>query len=108
MTLENPLDCKEIQPVHPRGNQSYIFIERTDAEAEVLIFWPPDVKNWLIGKVLDAGKDWRQKEKEVAEDEMLSITDSMDKNFFFFQGWLPGFLFVRLVFFFFCKLIYLF
>ena len=62
-TLESPLDCKEIQPVHPKGNQSWIFIGRTDAEAETSIFWPPDVKNWLIGKDPEAGKDWRQEEK---------------------------------------------
>ena len=59
-TLESPLDCKEIQPVHPKGDQSWIFIGRTDAEAETLILWPPDVKNWLIWKDPDAGKDWRQ------------------------------------------------
>ena len=58
-TLENPLDCKEIQPVHPKGNQSWVFIGRTDAEAETPILWPPDVKNWLIWKDPDAGKDWR-------------------------------------------------
>ena len=58
-TLENPLDCKEIQPIHPKGNQSWIFIGRTDAEAETPVLWPPDVKNWLIGKELDAGKNWR-------------------------------------------------
>ena len=61
--LESPLDCKEIKPVHPKGNLSWIFIGRTDGEAEVLIFWLPDVKNWLIGKDPDAGKDWRQEEK---------------------------------------------
>ena len=61
--LESPLDCKEIQPAHPKGNQSWIFIGRTDAEAEALILWPPDAKNWLIWKDPDAGKDWRQKEK---------------------------------------------
>ena len=59
-TLESPLDCKEIQPVHPKGNQSWIFIGKTDAEAETPILWPPDVKNWLIWKDPDAGKDWRQ------------------------------------------------
>ena len=59
-TLESPLDCKEFQPVHPKGNQSWIFIGRTDAEAEASIIWPPDGKNWLIGKDPDAGKDWRQ------------------------------------------------
>ena len=63
--------CKEIQPVHPKGNQSWIFFERTDAEAETLILWPPDVKNWLTGKDPDAGKDWRQKEKGMTEDEMV-------------------------------------
>ena len=62
-TLESPLDCEEIQPVHPKGNQSWIFIRRTDAEAEAPILWPPDAKNWLIGKDPDAGKDWRQEEK---------------------------------------------
>ena len=58
-TLESPLDCKEIEPVHPKGNQSWMFIGRTDAETETLIFWPPDAKNWLIWKDPDAGKDWR-------------------------------------------------
>ena len=61
-TLESPLDCKEIQPVHPKGNQSWIFTGRTDAKAETLILWPPDAKNWLIGKDPDAGKDWGQEE----------------------------------------------
>ena len=70
-TLESPLDCREIQPVYPKGNQSWIFIGRTDAEAETPIFWPPDVKNWLIGKDLDAEKDWRWKEKGTTEDEMV-------------------------------------
>ena len=70
-TLEIPLDCKDIQPVHPKGNQSWIFIGRTDAEAEIPILWPPDVKNWLIGKGPDAGKDWGQKEKGMTEDEMV-------------------------------------
>ena len=69
--LESPLDCKEIQPVHPKGNQSWIFIGRTDAEAENPILWPPDVKNWLIGKYPDSGKDWRQEEKGMIEDEMV-------------------------------------
>jgi len=69
-TLEGHLDCKEIQPVHPIGNQSWIFIGRTNAEAETLILWPPDAKNWLIGKDPDAGKDWRQ-EKGTTEDEMV-------------------------------------
>ena len=70
-TLESPLDCKEIQPVHPKGNQSWIFIGRTDAEAETPILWPPDAKNWLIGKNPDAVKDWRQEEKGTREDEMI-------------------------------------
>ena len=65
------LDCKEIQPVQPKGNQSWIFIGRTDAEAETPILWPPDVKNWLIWKDPDAGKDWRQEEKGKTEDKMV-------------------------------------
>ena len=68
-TLESPLDCKEIQPVPPKGDQSWVFIGGTDAE--VPIFWPPDAKNWLIGKDADAGKDWRQEEKGTTEDEMI-------------------------------------
>ena len=63
-TLQSPLDCKAIQLVHPKGDQSWVFIGRTDAEAEAPILWPPDVKNWLIGRDPDAGKDWRQKEKD--------------------------------------------
>ena len=63
-TLESPLDCKEIQPVSPRGNQSWLFTGRTDAEAETSILWPPDVKNWLVGKNPDAGKDWWQGERD--------------------------------------------
>ena len=70
-TLESPLDCKEIQPVHPKGNQSWMFTGRTDAEAETPILWPPDGKNWLIWKDLDAGKDWKQEEEEMREDEMV-------------------------------------
>ena len=74
-TLESPLDCKEIQPANPKGNpkgnQSWIFTGRTDAEVETPILWPPDSKNWIIGKDPDAGKDWRQKEKEAAENEMI-------------------------------------
>ena len=69
-TLESPLDCKEIQPVHPKENQSWIFIGRTDAKAEAPILWPRDLKNWLIGKEPDAGKNWRQ-EKGITEDEMV-------------------------------------
>ena len=70
-TLESPLDCKEIQPVHPKGSQSWIFIGRTDAEAQTPILWPPDAKNWLTGKDPEAGNDWRQEEKLMAEDEMV-------------------------------------
>ena len=70
-TLDSPLDCKEIQPVNPKGNQSWIFIGRTDAEAEVPILWLPDVKNWLIGKGHDTGKHWRQEENETMEDETV-------------------------------------
>ena len=70
-TVESPLDGKEIQPVHPKGNPPWIFIGRTDAEAEAPILWPPDVKNWLTGKDPDAGKDWRQEEKGTADDEMV-------------------------------------
>ena len=70
-TLESCLDSKEIQPVHPKGDQSWVFIGRADAEAETPILWPPDVKNWLIGKDPDAGKDWRQEEREMTEDEMV-------------------------------------
>ena len=70
-TLESPLDCKEIKPVNPKGNQPWIFIGKTDAGAEAPILWPPDVKSWLIGKDPDAGKDWRQEEKGMEEDEMI-------------------------------------
>jgi len=78
--LESPSDCKEIQPVHPKGNQSWIFIGRIDAEAET-IFWPPDTKNWLIGKEPDSGKDWRQEEEGTTDDEMVGgITDSINMS----------------------------
>ena len=79
-TLESPLDSKKIQPVHPKGDQSWIFIGRTAAEAEVPILWPPDAKSWLIWKDPDAGKDWRQTEKGVAENKTDNITDSMEMN----------------------------
>ena len=78
-TLENPLNWKEIQPVHSKGDQSWVFIGSTDAEAETPILWPPDGKNWLIWKNPDAGKDYRQEEKQATEDEGLDgILDSMD------------------------------
>ena len=70
-TLESPLDCKDIKPVNPKGNQPWIVIGRTDAEAGTSIIWPPDAKRWLIGKDPDAGKDWRQEEKGTTEDEMV-------------------------------------
>ena len=70
-TLERPLNCKEIKPVNPKGNQPWLFIGRTGAEVEASILWPPDAKSWLIGKDPDAGKDWRQEEKGMTEDEMV-------------------------------------
>ena len=70
-TLESPLDCKEIQSVHPKGDQSSVFIEKTDAEAETPILWTPDAKNWLIWKDPDAGKDWGQEEKGMTEGEIV-------------------------------------
>ena len=76
-TLESPLDFKEIQPVHPKGNQSWIFIGRIDVEAATPVHWLPDAMNWLIGKGPDAGKDWRQEESETTED---GITNSMDMS----------------------------
>ena len=79
-TLESPLDCKEIQPVHPK-DQSWVIIGRTDAEAETPILWPPHAKSLLIGKDPDAGRDWGQEEKGTTEDEMAgSITDLMDMS----------------------------
>ena len=80
--LESPLDCKEIQPVHPRGNQSWIFIGRTNAEAETPKVWPPDVKNWPIGKDPDAGKDWRQEEKRMTEKEIVGWHHWLDGHEF--------------------------
>ena len=68
--LESPLDCKEIQPVYPKGDQSWLFIGRTDAKAETPILWPPHAKSWIIGKDPDVGKDWRQEEKGMTEDEL--------------------------------------
>ena len=77
-TLESPLDCKEIKLVHPKGNKSWLFIGRTDAEAETPILWPPDAKNWFTGKDPDAGKDWRQEEKGMTEDEMAGWHHRLD------------------------------
>ena len=79
-TLESPLDCKEIQPVHPKGGQSWVFIGRTDAEAETPILSPPHAKSWLIWKELDAGKDWRQEEKGTTEDEMVGWHHWLDRR----------------------------
>ena len=81
-TLESPSDCKEIQPVHPKENQSWIFIGRTDAEAETPILWPPDAKNWLIGKDPVAGKDLRQKEKGMTEDKLVGWHHRLDGHDF--------------------------
>ena len=80
-TLESPLDCKEVQPVHPKGDQSWVFIGRTDAEAESPVLWPPHAKSWLIGKHPDAGRDWGQEEKGTTEMRWLDgITNLMDMN----------------------------
>ena len=81
-TLQSPLDCKEIQPVHPKGDQSCVFNGRTDAEAETPILWPPDVKNWLLGTDSDAGRDWRQEEKGTTEDEMIAWHHWLDGHEF--------------------------
>ena len=81
-TLESPLDCKEIQPVHPKGDQSWVFIGRTDAEAEAAVLWPPDVKSWFIGKAPDAGRDWGQEEKGTTEDEMTGWHHRLDGHEF--------------------------
>ena len=81
-TLESPLDCKEIQSVNPKGNQSWIFIVKTDTEAETPILWPPDAKNWLNGKGPDAGKDWRQEEKGTTEDEVVGWHHWLDGHEF--------------------------
>ena len=86
-TLESPLDCKEIQPVHPKGDQSWVFIGRTDAEAETRILWPPDAKSWLIWKDPDAEKDWGQEEKGMTEDEMVGWHHRHNGDGF---GWTPG------------------
>ena len=81
-TLESPLDCKEIQPVHPKGDQSWVFIGRNDAKAETPILWPPHVKSWLNGKDPDAGRDWGQEEKGTTEDEMVGWHHWLDGHGF--------------------------
>ena len=81
-TLESPLDCKEVQPVHPKGDQSWVFIGRTDVEAEIPILWPSDAKSWLIWKDPDAGKDWRQEEKGMTEDEMVGWHHQLNEHEF--------------------------
>ena len=81
-TVESPLDCKEIKPVNPKGDQSWVFIGRTNTEAEAPILWPPDVKNWLIGKHPDAGKDLRQEEKGMTEDWMVGWHHRLDGHEF--------------------------
>ena len=86
-TLESPLDCKEIQPVHLKGDQSWVFIGRTNVEAETPILWPPDAKSWLIWKDPDAGKDWGQEEKGMTEDEMVGWHHRLNGHGF---GWTPG------------------
>ena len=86
-TLESPLDCKEIQPVHPKGDQSWVFIGGTDVEAETPILWPHDVKSWLIWKDPDAQKDWGQEEKGMTEDEMVGWHHQLDGHGFV---WTPG------------------
>jgi len=86
-TLESPLDCKEIQLVHPKGDQSWVFFGRTDVEAETPILWPPHEKSWLIGKAPDAGKDWRQEEKGTTEDEIVGWHHRLNGHGF---GWTPG------------------
>ena len=86
-TLERPLDFKEIQPVHPKGDQSWVFIGRTDAEAETPIIWPPHAKSGLIGKDPDAGRDWGQEEKGVTEDETAGWHHRLNGHGF---GWTPG------------------
>ena len=85
-TLESPLDCKEIQPIHPNGDQSLVFIGGTDVEAETPILWPPDARSWLICKDPDAGKDWGQ-EKGTTEDEMVGWHHQLNEHGF---GWIPG------------------
>ena len=86
-TLVSPLDCKEIQPVHSEGDQSWVFIGRTDAEAETPVLWPAHAKSWLIGKDRDAGRDWGQEDKGTTEDEMAGWHHRVDAHEF---GWTPG------------------
>ena len=86
-TLQSPLDCKEIQPVHSKGDQSWVFFGRNDAKAETLVLWPPHVKSWLIGKDSDAGRDWGQEEKGTTEDEMAGWDHWLDGREF---EWTPG------------------
>ena len=86
-TLESPLDCKEIQPVNPKGDQSWVFFGRNDAEAETPILWPPHVKSWLIRKDPDAGRDWGQEEKGTTEDEMAGLHHQLVRHEF---EWTPG------------------
>ena len=86
-TLESPLDCKEIQPVHPKGDQAWVFIGRTDVEAETPKLWPPDVKSWLTWKDPDVGKDWGQEGKGTTEDEMVGWHHRLGGHGF---GWTPG------------------
>ena len=86
-TLESPLDCKAIQPVHPKGDQSWVFIGRTNAEAETPVLWPHHAKSWLIGKDSDAGRDWGQEEKVTTEDEMAGWHHQLNGREF---RWTPG------------------
>ena len=89
-TLESPLDCKEIQPVHPKGDQSWVFIGRTDVKAEAPILWPPYAKSWLIGKDSDAGRDWGQEEKGTTEDVMAGWHRWLDGHEFEWTHHHPG------------------
>ena len=86
-TLESPLNCKDIQPVHPKGDQSWVFIGRIDAKAETPILWPPHAKSWLIEKDPDAGRDWGQEDKGMTDDEMAGWHHRLDGNEF---QWTPG------------------
>ena len=86
-TLESPLDCKEIQPVHSKGDQSWVFFGRNDAKAETPVFWPPQAKSWLIGKDSEAGMDWGQEEKRTTEDEMAGWHHWLDGHE---SEWTPG------------------